>query len=321
MADGADEGVPMAGPAEIRIHLDRPAYVYPMFEQALRIAAGESPDEHCRRIGELWSQFSGVAAKNPHAWSREPLAAHQIWQPSPRNRMISWPYTKLMNSNNMVDQGAALVLTSAAKATYLQIPSERWVFPYSGTDSHDTYAISERAEFYRSPAIRIAGRRALELAGTGLDDMELIDIYSCFPSAVQVAANELGLPVGDPARPLAVTGGLTFAGGPWNNYVTHSIATMAEKLVANPGSMGSSPPTAATSPSTVSASTAPSRPRMNSVGKTSNPPSTANPPAMRRWSGAGSARSRHGRRRSTGAEHLTRRSSLCGRPTTHVRSR
>ncbi len=238
MADGADEGVPMAGPAEIRIHLDRPAYVYPMFEQAVRIAAGESPDEHRRRIGELWSQFSGVAAKNPHAWSREPIAPQQIWQSSPRNRMISWPYTKLMNSNNMVDQGAALVLTSAGKATYLQIPSDRWVFPYAGTDSHDTYAISERAEFYRSPAIRIAGRRALELAGTGLDDIELIDIYSCFPSAVQVAANELGLPVGDPARPLTVTGGLTFAGGPWNNYVTHSIATMAERLVANPGRCG-----------------------------------------------------------------------------------
>jgi acetyl-CoA C-acetyltransferase len=238
MADGADQGVPMAGPAEIRIHLDRPAYVYPMFEQAVRIAAGESPDEHRRRIGELWSQFSGVAANNPHAWSREPVAPQQIWQSSPRNRMISWPYTKLMNSNNMVDQGAALVLTSAGKATYLQIPSDRWVFPYAGTDSHDTYAISERAEFYRSPAIRIAGRRALELAGTGLDDIELIDIYSCFPSAVQVAANELGLPVGDPARPLTVTGGLTFAGGPWNNYVTHSIATMAERLVAHPGRSG-----------------------------------------------------------------------------------
>ena len=151
MADGADEGVPMAGPAELRIKLDRPAYVYPMFEQALRIAAGESADGHLRRIGELWSQFSGVAAKNPHAWSREPLAPHQIWQPSPRNRMISWPYTKLMNSNNMVDQGAALVLTSVENATYLQIPSERWVFPYAGTDSHDTYAIGERAEFYRSP--------------------------------------------------------------------------------------------------------------------------------------------------------------------------
>jgi acetyl-CoA C-acetyltransferase len=238
VAEGADDGVPMAGPAEQRIKLDRPAYVYPMFEQAVRIAAAEPSDVHRRRIGELWAQFSVVAATNPHAWSRNPRSADEIWRPGPGNRMISWPYTKLMNSNNMVDQGAALIVASAEKATYLQIPSERWVFPYAGTDAHDTYAIAERAEFYRSPAIRIAGRRALELAGAGVDDIAMIDVYSCFPSAVQVAAAELGLDVGDPSRALTVTGGLTFAGGPWNNYVTHSIATMAERLVANPGQRG-----------------------------------------------------------------------------------
>ena len=238
VAEGADDGVPMAGPAEQRIKLDRPAYVYPMFEQAVRIAAAEPSDVHRRRIGELWAQFSAVAATNPHAWSRNPLSADEIWRPGPGNRMISWPYTKLMNSNNMVDQGAALIVASAERATHLQIPSERWVFPYAGTDSHDTYAITERAEFHRSPAIRIAGRRALELAGAGVGDIAMIDVYSCFPSAVQVAAAELGLPIGDPSRPLTVTGGLTFAGGPWNNYVTHSIATMAEQLVANPGQRG-----------------------------------------------------------------------------------
>lgn len=238
VAAGSDEGIELAGPSDLRIKLDRPAFVYPMFEQALRIAAGESSDAHRRRIGELWSQFSAVAAVNPHAWSREPLSAEQIWRPDAGNRMISWPYTKLMNSNNMVDQGAALVLTSVEKATYLQIPQDRWVFPYAGTDAHDTYAIAERAEFHTSPAIRIAGGRALELADAGIDDMAFVDLYSCFPSAVQVAANELGLPTCDTDRPLTVTGGLTFAGGPWNNYVTHSIATMAEHLVANPGRRG-----------------------------------------------------------------------------------
>ena len=170
-------------------------------------------------------RFSAVAQHNPHAWNRDPVSAEEIWQPGPDNRMISWPYTKLMNSNNMVDQGAALILTSVEKATHLQIPTDRWVFPYAGTDAHDTYLIGERAEFDRSPAIRIAGPRALELAGIGIDDVDLVDVYSCFPSAVQVAANELGLPLADPARPLTVTGGLTFAGGPWNNYVSHSIAT------------------------------------------------------------------------------------------------
>jgi acetyl-CoA C-acetyltransferase len=235
---GADEQFAMAGPVEIKIHLDRPAFVYPLFEQALRISAGEAPEAHRRRIGELWSRFSEVAQGNPHAWTREPVSAEEVWQPSPDNRMISWPYTKLMNSNNMVDQGAALVLTSVEKARHLQIPSDRWVFPHAGTDAHDTYLIGERAELDRSPAIRIAGRRALELAGKGIDDVDLIDVYSCFPSAVQVAARELGLSTEDRDRPLTVTGGLTFAGGPWNNYVSHSIATMAGRLAAAPGTLG-----------------------------------------------------------------------------------
>jgi acetyl-CoA C-acetyltransferase len=238
MAEVVDDDVPMAGPAELRIRLDRPAYVYPMFEQALRITAGESMEDHRRRIGELWVRFNAVAVNNPHAWIRKPVSAEEIWRPSPDNRVISWPYTKLMNSNNMVDQAAALILTSVEEAARLRVPTERWVYPYAGTDGHDTYAIAERAELHRSPAIRLAGARALELAGLGIDDIDHVDLYSCFPSAVQVAAAELGLPVDDPGRPLTVTGGLTFAGGPWSNYVTHSIATMAELLVANPGRRG-----------------------------------------------------------------------------------
>ncbi len=235
---GAGTDVPMSGLAEDRIGLDRPSFVYPLFEEALRIARGESIGDHRRRIGDLWAQFSAVAAANPNAWVRDRLTGEQITESGPDNRMISWPYPKLMNSNNMVDQAAALVLCSAEKAEYLQIPRDQWVFPYAGTDSHDTYSIADRDQLHRSPAIRIGGARVLELAGIGLDDVDHVDIYSCFPSAVQVAAQELGLPAGDPHRPLTVTGGLTFAGGPWNNYVMHSIATMAGLLRDNPGTQG-----------------------------------------------------------------------------------
>ncbi|MCQ4365784.1 acetyl-CoA acetyltransferase [Mycobacterium gordonae] len=238
MPEVAGDDVPMAGDAEIRIKLDRPAFVYPLFEQALRIAGGESVAEHGKRVSELWARFSAVAADNPHAWIRRRHTPAEIGQPSPQNRMISWPYTKLMNSNNMVDQGAALILTSVEQARKLRVPEERWVYPQAGTDAHDTSAIAQRGELHRSPAIRIGGRRALELAGVGIDDADYVDLYSCFPSAVQVAAAELGLATDDPARPLTVTGGLTFAGGPWSNYVTHSIATMAELLTANPGRRG-----------------------------------------------------------------------------------
>jgi acetyl-CoA C-acetyltransferase len=237
LAEGGDE-LQMFGAAEERIKLLLPVHVYPMVEEALRIAAGERPDDHRRRIGELWSQFSAVAEQNPNAWVRQRYTAEEIWQPRPDNRMISWPYTKLLNSNNMVEQAAVMIVASADAARRLEVPSDQWVFPYAGTDAHDTYSFAERFDLHTSPAIRIAGRRALDLAGCGIGDVEHVDLYSCFPSAVQVAAAELGLPVGDPSRPLTVTGGLTFAGGPWNNYVTHAIGTMRDRLIEKPGSLG-----------------------------------------------------------------------------------
>lgn len=229
------EGTELAGPAQLRVHLLLPSHVYPMFEQAIRVDTGATPAVHQDRIAALWERFNVVARTNPHAWSQRACTADQIGHPGPDNRMISWPYPKLMNSNNMVDQGAALVLTSVRRATELGIPRDRWVYPWSGTDTHDTLDIAERASFGRSAAIRIAGNRALELAGLGIDDVDLLDIYSCFPSAVQIAAAELGLDPHDSTRALTVTGGLTFAGGPWNNYVMHSIATMAEQLTSGAG--------------------------------------------------------------------------------------
>jgi acetyl-CoA C-acetyltransferase len=109
------------------------------------------------------------------------------------------------------------------------------VFPLAGTDAHDTWAVTNRRNLHSSPAIGEAGRRLFALAGLGPDDVGPIDLYSCFPSAVQVAAAELGF---DLDRDLTVTGGLTFAGGPLNNYVTHSIATMVDVLRRQPGAVG-----------------------------------------------------------------------------------
>ncbi|QCH25346.1 acetyl-CoA acetyltransferase [Mycobacteroides salmoniphilum] len=226
------------GGAETTIGLISPGHVYPLFEQAIRVANGVSVADHRAAISQLWQRFNAVAVNNVHAWSNDAYTAEQIATPGPDNRWISSPYTKLMNSNNMVEQGAVLLLTSLETARRLRIPKDRWIFPLAGSQANDTFALSERDELHRSPAIRLAGKRAFDIAGLGTDDVDLIDIYSCFPSAVQVAATELGVALDDPARPLTVTGGLTFAGGPWCNYVTHSIATMAERLRERPGAKG-----------------------------------------------------------------------------------
>ena len=148
--------------------------------------------------------------------------------------MVSFPYPKLMNANDRVDQGAAFILCSLSAARHAGVPEDRWVFPVAGTDAHDHWFLSNRQDLRSSPAISIAGARALTLAGAGIDDVAHVDLYSCFPCAVQIAAGELGLPLDDPGRSLTVTGGLGFAGGPGNNYVTHSIASMARAPARRP---------------------------------------------------------------------------------------
>jgi acetyl-CoA C-acetyltransferase len=226
---------PMSHDAERKAGVRQPVQMYPVFENALRYARHETIAQHIERVSRLWAGFSAVASKNPHAWIRDAKTAEQIRTPGPDNRMVSFPYPKLMNSNNNVDQGAALILTSAETAQRLGIAREKWVFPWAGTDAHDYYYVSERDNLHSSPAIRFAGRRALELAGVSVADLAHVDVYSCFPVAVQVAAREIGL---DESRPLTVTGGLTFGGGPLNNYVMHGVARMAEVLRADRGKLG-----------------------------------------------------------------------------------
>src|SRR3546814_4122791 len=70
-----------------------------------------------------------------------------------------------MNSNNAVEQGAGVILCSAERAEALGVPRDRWVFPHSGTDAHDHYFVSNRYDLGSSPAMRLAGRAALDLAG------------------------------------------------------------------------------------------------------------------------------------------------------------
>jgi acetyl-CoA C-acetyltransferase len=80
-------------------------------------------------------------------------------------------------------------------------------------------------------------QRALSMAGVTIDEIKYLDLYSCFPSAVQIGRDMLAIAQNDP-RPLTVTGGLPYFGGPGNNYVSHSIAAMVRKLRSDAGSLG-----------------------------------------------------------------------------------
>ena len=229
------EDFEMTHQAETAKGVYMPVQVYPMFDTAIRAALGHTPEDHVATIADLWSRFSHVAAGNPYAWLRQPKSPEEIAAVTPQNRIIGLPYRKVMNSNNDVDMGAALIMCSVEKAESLGIARDRWVFLHAGTDCHEHNFVSNRWSFNDTPAIRLGGRRALDLAGVGIDDVAIVDLYSCFPSAVQLGAASLGLGLD---RQLTRTGGMAFAGGPWNNYVMHAIATVVGELRESPGERG-----------------------------------------------------------------------------------
>ena len=228
---------PGVSPYEARHGLDRPINIYPIFENALRARDGRSLADHAARMGALFARFTDVAADNPYAWFPTRRSAEELTTVSERNRMIGFPYPKLLNAIMEVDQSAGVLIASVDKARELGVPEEHWVYLHGCADAHDLWHVLERQDFHSSPAMRWTGQRAFEMAGISAADLSHIDLYSCFPSAVQVGAEELGLSIDDP-RGFTVTGGLPYAGGPGNNYAMHSVATMVQRLRAAPGAYG-----------------------------------------------------------------------------------
>lgn len=228
---------PGVSPYEARHGLDRPINIYPLFENALRARDGRSLADHAARIGKLFARFTEVAAENPDAWFPIRRSAEELITVTEKNRMIGFPYPKLLNAIMEVDQSAGVLMASVAKARELGVPEDRWVYLHGCADAHDLWFLTERQDLHSSPAMRWTGQRALEMAGIGLGQVRHIDLYSCFPVAVEIGAEELGLSLDDP-RGFTVTGGLPYAGGPGNNYAMHSIAVMTRKLRADRAAYG-----------------------------------------------------------------------------------
>ena len=234
--DDRGMGIPLASRHEMAHGIGIPVQTYPLFENAIRAQLGNNVDKHLRHMGKLMAPFTGVANDNPYAFYGERREAEELAAVDENNRFICLPYPKLMNARDSVNQGAALVMTSVGKARELGIDPGRWVYLHGCAEAREKL-VSERANYHSSPAIRANAATAFDMAGKTVADMDFIDLYSCFPSAVEIARKELGL-AGDDPRGLTVTGGLPFFGGPGNNYSMHAIATMVSLLRARPGSFG-----------------------------------------------------------------------------------
>ncbi len=212
-------------------------HFYPLLENAIRGGLKRDAGTHMKSMGKLFERLAAVAKENPLATRRKGYSAEQLSTISDDNRWICFPYPRLMNANPIIDQSSAVLMTSVGKAREWGIPEDRWVFLHGCADGTDTWVVSERLKLDESPAIRGCARIALDMAGKKVSDMAAFDLYSCFPSAVEVAMKEIGI-AEDDTRPISVTGGLPFFGGPGNNYVTHSIAEMMNVVRSAPGSFG-----------------------------------------------------------------------------------
>lgn len=224
-------------PAEVAHQVFQAYLTFAVFDIARRAHLGLSPAEYRQHLGELFAPMNRIAAANPNAWLRQPRSAAEIVEVTPENRMVAYPYPKYTISVMDIDMAAAVIIASHEKADALGVPRDRRVYLRGWGYAKDPVYVAEREDLWRSTAMEQASRAALACAGVAIDDIAHFDLYSCFGSSVGFAMDALGLKSND-SRPLTVTGGLPFHGGPGNNYMTHAVATMVRKLRENPSDTG-----------------------------------------------------------------------------------
>jgi acetyl-CoA C-acetyltransferase len=225
---------PLMEPVEVAHRLWEPVQQYAMIENALRAFERGSIEEHRAEVATLWEGFNRVARDNPAAAFPAPMDADQIATPSAGNRPLAFPYNKWHASQWTVNQSAALLLCTAEAAGRFGVPRDRWVFPLVGVASDHSASLLRRRQLHAWPAMGVLARAAAGRARP-VADADVVEVYSCFPAAVRVQQRELGL---DRTTAPTVTGGMAFAGGPFNNFVFQSMVPVIHRLRAEPGAVG-----------------------------------------------------------------------------------
>ena len=220
-------GAAFQKPAAVTLGVFRPVTVYPFYEAATAAHWGQTPREAMAESGQLWSIYSSVAAQNPNAWLKRRFTPEEIITPTPDNRLIAWPYTKLMVANPTVNMGGAVLMTSLAKARAAGIAEDRLIHIWGGASAEEPRDYLIRDRFFESHAQNAVLKAAMDLGGDDGRAFDAIELYSCFPCVPKMARRTLGL---DADVQPTVTGGLTFFGAPLNTYMTHAACAMVRKL-------------------------------------------------------------------------------------------
>lgn len=227
-----DAPVPLRGasfqkPMATTLGVAKPVTVYPIYEAASSAHWGQTPREALAESGHLWSVYSSVASQNPNAWLKRAVPAEEIVTPTPDNRLIAWPYTKLMVANPSVNQSAAILVTSLTKAREAGIAEDKLIYVWGGASAEEPRDYLERDQFHQSHAQNAVLGSVMEMVEGDGRAFDAIELYSCFPTVPKMARRTLKL--GPDVQP-TVTGGLTFFGAPLNAYMAHAACAMVRKL-------------------------------------------------------------------------------------------
>lgn len=224
-------------PHEMIHGASRAPYIYPLFENALRHHLNMGIAEYRESLKTYFRNMASAASGNPYAWFKHDKQMGHVTEPTEKNPIFNFPYTKYMNPVLAVNQAAAIIVTDTDTARKLDIPRNKWVYIHGGTEATDKWYISERISYHTSPVIRFTAEAALKAAALDVSDISFFDLYSCFPCAAIIAALEIGLQI-DNLPPLSITGGLSYFGGAGNNYTMHAIAHAVERLRTHPEEYG-----------------------------------------------------------------------------------
>jgi acetyl-CoA C-acetyltransferase len=223
-------------PVSRQLGMTDPAHVYPLYEMAAQAAWGQTPAQGQAESAQLWEQYARAAAQNPCDWNRKSPSADEIAQVTDDNRLIAWPYPKLMVADPQVNQAAAVIVTSLAAAREAGVPEDRIVHVWGGALAHEPGNYLERDGYDHSSAQHAVLQRAVSLVGGDARRFDRLELYSCFPVVPKMALRSLGLDAREHAP--SVAGGLTFFGGPLNNYMSHAVCAMVRTLRAGRDEVG-----------------------------------------------------------------------------------
>jgi acetyl-CoA acetyltransferase len=145
---------------------------------------------HMHVYGTRPEQFAEVAVAarrwaqlNPKAWEKDPLSVADVLA----SEFISAPLRRL-DCCLLTDGGGAAVITTKERA---RDATKRPVRILGAGESHTQWHVAEMRDLTVSPGV-VSGREALGMAGIRPDEVDFLEPYDNFTSAVIVHLEDLG---------------------------------------------------------------------------------------------------------------------------------